>query len=243
MTFLIASVFAFVWAGMGALEKITAPRTGATILKAVLREPYQDSIDEALKKQSGSPIAVNHDLINFSVDRTAAQDINIAQVLAGQRAVDIYDHGLPKDPGRGRTETILPRSVLALFTAQRHEYLGTAKTAALIGLATAFLLCAVIGMGATRFLLPGSAALLGFLLLRYHIRLVNFWLEKNAPGALLFRGQLRVASFEPERQLLFVTITLLVAGVVFRTLRGPMRAIMRGSEKREKREQREQTPA
>jgi hypothetical protein len=229
LTFLIAAAFAFLWAGVSTMERLTEPRTAQIILKRVLREPHQQEIQNALRTQPGSPIAVDHDLVNFSIDRNAANDVNVPDLLAGQRAVELYQNGMPKDPGIERVETILPRSVFGIFTEVRHKNLGTAKTAALIGMLTAFLLCAVIATGASRFLLPGAAAMLGFLLLRYHIRLINFWLEDSAPGALLFKGRVRLAQFEPARQLLFVTITLLVAGLVFRMLRGPMRAVMRTS--------------
>lgn len=227
MAFLVAAVFAFVWAGIGTLENMTTDRVATQMLYRVLREPYREAVAEALRTQQGSPIAVDEDLVNFSIDRAAAADMNISDELARRRALELYEGGVPKDPGvNQRTDTIFPRSVLAVFTAHRHENLKTAKTAALIGVATAFLLCAVIALGASRFALPGAAALLGWGLLDYHIRLVNFWVEKNAPGALLFRGRIRTASFEPGRNLLFITITLLVAAVVFRALRGPVRAIL-----------------
>lgn len=232
LAFLLASVFALIWAGTATLENLTEPRTGQLILKRVLREPYEVAVQEALRTQQGSPVAIENDLVNFSIDRNAATDRNVPELLAGERAVVLYNDGFPKDPGIGRVNTILPRSVLTLFNKDRHEKLATAKTAALIGLATGFLLCAVIAMGAARFLLPGAAALMGWGLLDYHVRLMNFWIEENAPGALLFRGRLRLAVFDPARQLLFITIALLVAGGVFRMLRGPMRAVLRGAEKR-----------
>lgn len=232
LAFLMASVFAFIWAGIGTMEKLTDPRNSEVILKRVLREPYEAALQDALRTQEGSPVAVEHDLVNFSIDRKAAADRNVPELLAGERAVVLYNDGFPKDPGIERVNTILPRSVLTLFNKDRHEKLGTAKNAALIGLGTAFLLCAVIAIGAARFLLPGAAALMGWGLLDYHVRLMNFWIEENAPGALLFRGRLRLAVFDPARQLLFITIALLVAGGVFRMLRGPMRAVLRGSEKR-----------
>lgn len=235
MAFLVASLFAFVWAGMGTLEKLTEPDSAKTVVGRVLREPYEAAIRDALRTQQGSPIAVNDDLVNFSIDRDAATDRNVPKLLAEERAAALYKDGFPKDPGIERVNTILPRSVITLFTEHRNQMLGTAKTAALVGMATAFFLCAVIAMGAARFLLPGAAAALGWVILDYHVRLMNFWIEENAPGALLFRGRLRAAVFDPARQLLFIAITLLVAGGVFRMLRGPMRALMRSPEKAEPR--------
>lgn len=232
LAFLVAGVFAFLWAGMATLENLSEPQPAQTVLKRVLKEPYQEAVQEAFRTQQGSPIAVDHDLINFSIDRNAALDRNVHDFLAEERAAELYTEGFPKDPGIERVNTILPRSVLNILNEQRNQQLGTAKTAALVGVATAFLLCALIATGAARFLLPGVAALLGWVLLDYHVRLMNFWIEKNAPGALVFRGRLRVAVYDPQRQLLFVTIALLVAGGVFRMLRGPMTAAMRGAERR-----------
>jgi hypothetical protein len=220
----MAAVFAFAWAGMGTLANLSENHTAEVILRRALVEPTRAALTEALRTQPQSPVAVDDDLLNFSVDRNQASDINLPVELAGRRAAELYANGLPKDPGIERTRAELPRNVLALMTADRHQKLSTAKTAALIGVATAFLLCAAIATGAARFLLPGAAALLAYLLLQYHVRLFNLWVERNSPGALTYRGKVRIAAFGPSRDLLFVAITLLVAGVVFRGLRGPLRA-------------------
>lgn len=228
VAFLVASVFAFMWAGIGTMVVLTEEQVGVQMLHRVLRDPYQDAVASALRSQQGSPISVDADLVNFTIERRQAADINIGDVLARNRAQELYDGGLPEDPGvNRRTDAIFPRSVLTLFTEHRHNSLKTAQTAALLGMATCFLLCAVIGLSATRFLLPGAAAAMGWVLLDYHVRLVNFWVEENQPGGLLLRGQVRTSSYEPGRNLLFIAITLLVAGVVFRALRGPVKAILR----------------
>ncbi|MDQ1436982.1 MAG: hypothetical protein QOK43_611 [Acidimicrobiaceae bacterium] len=232
LAFLIASVFAFVWATTATLEKLSEPQRSQNMLSQLLREPYRQGLQEAQRTQAGSPVVGDEDLVTFSIDRSAARDVNVATVLAERRAGELYANGLPRDPGiRRRTSMVFPRAFLNVFTASRHKNLKPAKTAALIGAATGFLLCAVIATGAARFLLPGAAAGMGWMLVNYHLRLINFWIERDAPGGLLIRGQFRVASFDARRQLVFVTVTLVVAGMVFRSLRGPMRVVMRSAQR------------
>ena len=230
--FLLASLFAFVWAGASTLQQLTEERPAVTILSRALEGPYQQALNQALRTQPGSPIAVDADLVSFQIDRRAAADINVATVLARQRAVELYQGGFPEDPGgRERTTSLYPRAFLTLFSADRHDSIGLAKMAALVGMATSFLLCAVIATGASRFLLPGAAAVVGFGLLDYHVRLMRFWFEADSPGGLTIRARLRTSVYTPTRDLLFIAIALIVAGLVFRALRGPVRAVMRSVEK------------
>jgi hypothetical protein len=242
MAFLVTAAFAFLWAGIGTLEELTVNRHSVLIIKQVLIEPYRQALADGLKKTNGSPIALSRDLVVFSVSRDQADDINVPSALAGERAAQLYQDGFPPTPeSAGRTTTVLPRTLLSLMTKQRHENLKTAKTAALIGLIAGFVLCAVIATGASRFLLPGAAALLGYLLLRYHVRFTNLWVEPDEPGGLLFRGRLRLAVYQPGRYLLFVALSFLIAGGVFRALRGPLSAAVAGGQKAEAAEAAEPT--
>lgn len=230
--FLIASVFAFAWAGAATLERLTAERPAVTIVSRAIEEPYRQALARALATQPGSPISVDADLVNFTVDRSVAADINSARELARTRAGELYDGGFPEDPGaQARTPTIYPRSFLTTFSAHRHENIGMAKLAALVGMATTFLLCAIIATGAARFLLPGAAAVVAYALLDYHVRLLRFWFEAEQPGGLAVRARLRSSVADPAQDLLFIAIALVVAGLVFRALRGPMSAVMRSVDK------------
>jgi hypothetical protein len=218
--FLLAAVMCAIWGGAGTLSRLTTRFEATVILRQALTGPYTEELQKQLAASKAAQITVDHDLVQFDVPRTAAENPGLPRLLAEARANELYDKGFPKNPGVGHTQSALPRVVLSLFTQEHHRNLKPAQTAGLVGMATALVLCAVIATGAARFALPGAALFLGRIILTWHERLVNFWVEKDSPGALLFRGRLRLAMAQPSRQLAFLAITLLVAGAVYSALRG-----------------------
>ena len=234
--FLLAAVLCAIWGGAITLYNVTNRHDATVILRQALADPYAAAVQKKLAATKGPEIAVEQDLVTFDLTRAAATNAGVVRLAAETRANELYDKGLPKDPGVGRTQTYLPRVALDLFTQFHHKNLNTAKTAAAVGAATALLLCAVIATGAARFGLPGAAVLLGRFILTWHIRLVNLWVEKAAPGGLIYRGKLRVAAAMPIRQLFFLAVALLVAGLVFSALLGGTKVVV--SEKRKARKAR-----
>ncbi|HZQ26544.1 MAG TPA: hypothetical protein VFA94_02490 [Acidimicrobiales bacterium] len=218
--FLLAALLCAIWAGAATLSRLTGQPDARFIVRQALIEPYTTELQKALAASKAPQLTVARDLVTFDVSRTAASNADLPRVLAEARANELYDKGFPRDPGVGHTQAGLPRVVLGAFTLQHHKNLKPAQTAALVGMGTALLLCAVIATGAARFALPGAAALLGYVILTWHVRLANFWVEKNSPGALLYRGRLSLAVAQPSRLLAFIAIALLVAGVVYRALIG-----------------------
>jgi hypothetical protein len=241
--FLLAGVMVALWAGANTLYTLTDRHNASVILRQALMEPYTTTVQKRLAATKGPEIAYEQDLVSFDLTRSAATNPGNVRLAAEVRATELYEKGLPKDPGLGRTQTVLPRAVLRLLTDFHHRSLATAKTAAGVGAATALLLCAVIATGAARFGLPGAAVLLGRVILTWHIRLADFWIEKPQPGALVYRGKLRVAAAIPIRQVTFAAIALLVAGLVYSALLGGTRVVVSERRKDRKRKRDKSAPA
>jgi hypothetical protein len=193
----------------------------------MLRDPVAQKLaEEAKRHPDAKTYSVAADLVVFDIDRAAAADINIARVVADRRAEELWLRGYPRDPGLERTTTEgFPRSLITLFSEHRHKQMDPAGMAALFGVGAGMLVCAFMATGAARFGLPGAAALLGYMIFQYHVRLLNFWFSKNGKNGLHYKTQVRLAVFDPERKLLFVAIALLAAGLVYSALLGGTRAV------------------
>jgi hypothetical protein len=212
--FLLAGVLCAIWGGANILYTLTGRHDATVILKQALADPYTSAVKAKAAATKGPEVAEDQDLIKFDLSRQAAESQGVVRLQAEARANELYDAGFPKDPGVGRTQTFLPRAVLNLLTQFHHKNLKTAKTAA------------AIATGAARFGLPGVGVLLGRVIVTWHIRLVNFWVEKNVPGALTYRGKLRLAATQPLRQLFFVAVALLFAGLFYSALLGGTKVVM-----------------
>lgn len=226
IAFLLTAVFCFAWAGIGVLRDVTSKERAIELVGSSIRESTARELVAAIEKDPNAPrYEIVRDLVSFDVERAAVRDINIYDVLAQRRAAELYLRGFPRDPGPNRTFVSgVPRSFITLFTAHRHKQLQSAELAALFGVGAGMLICAFMATGAARFALPGASALLGYLFLRYHVLLVNFWFEKNGTEGLKYQVHFNLAANEPIRKLLFVAITLLVAGLVYSVLLGGTRA-------------------
>lgn len=234
IAWLMTGVFCAAWAGLGALGNLTTPTQAQTILARSIKERVRQDIVEALndpRQQQSDTILVDDDLVRFEIARATAQDVNVPSVVAQGRAKFLYEHGLPPLPNKP-TQTVLPRAVLGLMTARQHQRMHLARNAALIGVAASMLVCAAMATGAARFGLPGAGALLGYILIQYHIVVFNFWVETSKEGGRLFRSRLRNALFQPGRQLAFAAIALLVAGFVYSALIGGTRTVARERRRR-----------
>lgn len=236
--FLITGLFCFAWAGAATLHKLTTKEAARAIVGQLLVEPTANALAEAAKADPNAKTYVGgSDLVDVNIDRNAAQDINIAAVIADRRAAQLWENGVPKDPGPDRTDVDLPRTVVNLFTKQRHAQVGAAMMASLFGIGAGMLICALMATGAARFGLPGACALLGYVILRYHIRLLDFWFTKNGEFWKSNRARLQDAVFDPQRKLLFVTIALLAAGAVYSALLGGTKAVVKERRAAERRKE------
>jgi hypothetical protein len=227
IAFLVTGVFCFAWAGVTTLKALTTKEKTVSIVGTMLRQPVTDRLTEEVKRHpDAKTYSVAADLVVFDVDRAAAADINIGRVLADRRAEELWLRGYPRDPGLERTTTEgFPRSLVTLFSEHRHKQMDPAGLAALFGVAAGMLVCAFMATGAARFGLPGAAALLGYMIFQYHVRLLNFWFDKNGTNGLHYKTQVHFAVFDPQRKLLFVAIALLAAGLVYSALLGGTKAV------------------
>jgi len=222
------AVFGFVWAMAGVLNTLTTKAQSEAIVGHMLVGPTAAAlVQTAQQHPDAARLTYADDLVAFDIDRSAARDINIATPLATQRAAQLWTSGMPKDPILERTRTQFPRQVVELFTRRRHDQMKPAMLAALFGVAAGMLICVLMATGAARFGVPGTAALLAYLLLRYHIFLFRFWIDRNVTDPFVYQVRVRDAVLDPQRKLLFVAIALLVAGFVYSALLGGTRAVVR----------------
>lgn len=236
LAFLLTSVFCFAWAGVEVLKQVTTKENSITLVGSSLTSATNDALVEVIRANDKAPeFEVVHDLVKFKVTRDDVADIHISEVLARQRASELWVNGYPRDPGPNRTFTNgTPRAFISLFTSYRHKQMGPAGLAALFGIGAGMLVCAFMATGAARFALPGAAALLGYGILRYHIRLLDFWFEKNGADGLKYQVNFKLAANASSQRLLFVGLALLVAGLIYSTLLGGTRNVLdsRGSAKK-----------
>lgn len=247
IAFLLTAAFCFAWAGVGVLKGVTSKERAIELVGGSLRDATAQELVAAIEKDPNAPrYEIVRDLVRFDVERPAARDINIYDVLAQGRAAELYQQGFPRDPGPNRTFVNgVPRSFITLFTAHRHNQLKAAELAALFGLGAGMLICAFVATGAARFALPGASALLGYVFLRYHVVLLDFWFEKNGAEGLRYQVHFNLAANDPTRKLLFVALALLVAGLVYSVLLGGTRAVIdeRTSAKRKKKRKKARSTA
>jgi hypothetical protein len=215
----ICAVLALGWAALATMERLSEQDRARQILHSAIRDPLrerlQQTVDEGTQLQ-----AVDEDLIAYDAipDLTAETVRGAAEILAERRADELYQRGIPPDPGRDRTYVGIPRPILDQLSEHRHELLGNAVVAGLVALGAGLVLAAAMGSRATIFALPAVGLALAHVLGLSQLWVIDRLFDRSTPNAELLVVVVRDSAREPMNYLLWGAAGLAAAALVFRAV-------------------------
>jgi hypothetical protein len=220
----IATTFLVAWAGLTALGSLTERETAVELWELGLRPPTELSIALAMiehETDGGRYLVADQDLVGFVLtpEEVRADLSAVIERIVVSRSEQLYEDGPPADPGAARRSfTGVPRTLLAQLTAERHEQVPAATTAALVGLGAGVLVALASGGIATALSLTGLSSLLAWGVVSAQVRLVRALVDSSSPIGAVFADAIGSATRDPLELLLFTGIALIAAGIVYRWL-------------------------